>query len=217
MPKNRELTEAEQLLTAYGRRMYESRANYFDAANYPSVKKEFFPVRRKPLRNTAKRIMILCATLLLVMALAVIACSALGLQIFNYNFDIKDGFIVITRIDDDTGSHFYKPEYTVDNYSLVETVNLDATRRYYIYEDKNRNLDYTVSESTSSQELLFIDNEHYKQETEIYNSYELVLFKDLNSPLLVVYMEKDNTYISISGHLTLEQIHSIIDSFTIDK
>ena len=37
------------------------------------------------------------------------------------------------------------------------------------------------------------------------------------SPLIVVYMEKNGTYIAMTGQLSMEEIHSIIDSLVVDE
>ena len=52
---------------------------------------------------------------------------------------------------------------------------------------------------------------------ETYGEYELIVFRDQTSPLIVVYMEKNGTYIAITGQLSMEQIHSIIDSLVVDE
>ena len=213
---SRDKAESERILSEYGRRMFESHVDYFDVTDSYPAERQFISGRLNSVRRITKRALILCATLILVMSLAIGVCCALGLQIFNYKFDINDGFIVITRIDDEDGSHFYKPTYIADGYSFSEVESLDNTRRYYIYKDDANNLEYTISESTDSSEVIFIDNENYEQANEVYGSYELVVFEDRFSSLVVVYMEKEKTYISIGGHLTLDQIHSIIDSFEID-
>ena len=71
--------------------------------------------------------------------------------------------------------------------------------------------------STSSKEhILGTDNEGYDISKEIYGEYELIVFREQTSPLIVVYMEKNGTYIAITGQLSMEEIHSIIDSLVVD-
>ena len=59
--------------------------------------------------------------------------------------------------------------------------------------------------------------EGYDISKEIYGEYELIVFREQTSPLIVVYMEKNGTYIAITGQLSMEQIHSIIDSLVVDE
>lgn len=212
----KEVIEAEKILSEYGRRMYEAHITYFDVGNNSIPREDYVPARKRSRRRSLRLSLILCAVLLLVLSLTITVCSALGLHLFNFKFDLKDGFIVITRTDNESGAHFYKPTYIADNYSFSETVELDDSERSYIYVDKDSNLDYVISESKDSDSTIYIDDEDYEKHKEYYNSYELVVFNDRTTSLLVVRLEIDNTYISISGHLTIDQIHSIIDSFEID-
>lgn len=215
MPK--EQIEATRILSEYGRRMYNSHIRFFSAGNTASANNIYRPARIKTFRSTVKRVLILCAVLILVMSLTLAVCSALGLQIFNFKFDIKDGFIVITNLDDEDGTHFYRPEYVAKGYEFKEVVLLGESTRYYIYENENNELEYTIEEGISKDDIIYIDNEDYDVHKEVYSGYELHVYTDRNSPRIIVYMEKNGTYIAINGPLTLEEIHSIIDSFVVDK
>ena len=64
--------------------------------------------------------------------------------------------------------------------------------------------------------IVYADNEGYDISKEIYGEYELIVFRDQTSPLIVVYMEKNGTYIAITGQLSMEEIHLIIDSLVVD-
>ena len=169
------------------------------------------------MKRTAKRALILCAILILVMSLALAVCSALGLQIFNYKFDIKDGFIVITDLDDDDGNNFYRPEYIATGYAFKEVVPLGETTRYYIYENENNELEYTIEEGIDNDDVIYIDNDNYDVKKEVYSGYELIVYDDQTSPRIIVYLEKNGTYIAINGSLSMDEIHYIIDSFVVDS
>ena len=212
----KEKAEAERILSEYGRRMFDSHARYFSSADEISQAETYVPVRSRSTRRIAKRALILCATMILIMSLAVVAASALGLQIFNYKFDIKDGFIVITSLDEENGSHFYRPEYIADHYSYSDTVNLNDSIVFYTYTNDDNGLEYTIEESISKDGIVYADNEGFDISKEIYGEYELIVFRDQTSPLIVVYMEKNGTYIAITGQLSMEEIHSIIDSLVAD-
>lgn len=214
---SKEQVEANRILSEYGRRMYDSHVRYFSGGNTASSNNIYMPARIKSMKRTAKRALILCAILILVMSLALAVCSALGLQIFNYKFDIKDGFIVITDLDVEDGNHFYRPEYIVPGYAFKEVVPLGDTTRYYIYENQNNELEYTIEEGTSKDVVRYIDNEGYDVHKEVYSGYELLVYDNQNSPRIIVYMEKNGTYIAINGPLSLEEIYSILDSFIVDS
>jgi hypothetical protein len=154
--------------------------------------------------------------MILVMSLTVVVCSALGLQIFNYKFDIKDGFIVITNLDDENGTCFYRPEYIADHYSYSDTVNLNDSFVIYTYTNDDNGREYTINENISKDGIVYADNEGFDISKEIYGEYELIVFRDQTSPLIVVYMEKNGTYIAITGQLSMEEIHLIIDSLVVD-
>ena len=208
--------EAKRILSEYGRRMYDSRIRFFSVDNKASANNTYRSVRIKSSSHTVKRALILCAVLILVMSLTLAVCSALGLQVFNYKFDIKDGFIVITNIDDEDGAHFYRPKYVANGYVFKEVVPLGDSTRYYVYANKNNELEYTIEERTNKDDVIYIDNENYDVQKEVYSGYELIVYDDQTSSRIIVYMEKNGTYIAINGSLSIEEIHSIIDSFVVD-
>ena len=213
---SKETAEAERILTEYGRLMFDSHARYFSSDVDVIQAKAYAPVRARSTKHIGKRALILCATMILVMSLTVVVCSALGLQIFNYKFDIKDGFIVITNLDEENGTCYYRPEYIADHYSYSDTVNLNDSIVFYTYTNDDNGLEYTIEESISKDGIVYADNEGYDISKEIYGEYELIVFRDRTSPLIVVYMEKNGTYIAITGQLSMEEIHLIIDSLVVD-
>ena len=213
---SKETAEAERILTEYGRLMFDSHARYFSSDVDIIQAKAYAPIRARSTKHIGKRALILCATMILVMSLTVVVCSALGLQIFNYKFDIKDGFIVITSLDEENGTCFYRPEYIADHYSYSDTVNLNDSIVFYTYTNDDNGLEYTIEESISKDGIVYADNEGYDISKEIYGEYELIVFRDRTSPLIVVYMEKNGTYIAITGQLSMEEIHLIIDSLVVD-
>ena len=213
---SKETAEAERILTEYGRLMFDSHARYFSSDVDVIQAKAYAPVRARSTKHIGKRALILCATMILVMSLTVVVCSALGLQIFNYKFDIKDGFIVITNLDEENGTCYYRPEYIADHYSYSDTVNLNDSIVFYTYTNDDNGLEYTIEESISKDGIVYADNEGYDISKEIYGEYELIVFRDQTSPLIVVYMEKNGTYIAITGQLSMEEIHLIIDSLVVD-
>ena len=214
---SKETAEAERILTEYGRLMFDSHARYFSSDVDVIQAKAYAPVRARSTKHIGKRALILCAAMILVMSLTVVVCSALGLQIFNYKFDIKDGFIVITNLDEENGTCYYRPEYIADHYSYSDTVNLNDSIVFYTYTNDDNGLEYTIEESISKDGIVYADNEGYDISKEIYGEYELIVFRDQTSPLIVVYMEKNGTYIAITGQLSMEEIHSIIDSLVVDE
>ena len=213
---SKETAEAERILTEYGRLMFDSHARYFSSDVDIIQAKAYAPIRARSTKHIGKRALILCAAMILVMSLTVVVCSALGLQIFNYKFDIKDGFIVITNLDEENGTCYYRPEYIADHYSYSDTVNLNDSIVFYTYTNDDNGLEYTIEESISKDGIVYADNEGYDISKEIYGEYELIVFRDRTSPLIVVYMEKNGTYIAITGQLSMEEIHLIIDSLVVD-
>ena len=213
---SKETAEAERILTEYGRLMFDSHARYFSSDVDVIQAKAYAPVRARSTKHIGKRALILCAAMILVMSLTVVVCSALGLQIFNYKFDIKDGFIVITNLDEENGTCYYRPEYIADHYSYSDTVNLNDSIVFYTYTNDDNGLEYTIEESISKDGIVYADNEGYDISKEIYGEYELIVFRDQTSPLIVVYMEKNGTYIAITGQLSMEESHLIIDSLVVD-
>ena len=213
---SKETAEAERILTEYGRLMFDSHARYFSSDVDVIQAKAYAPVRARSTKHIGKRALILCAAMILVMSLTVVVCSALGLQIFNYKFDIKDGFIVITNLDEENGTCYYRPEYIADHYSYSDTVNLNDSIVFYTYTNDDGGREYTIEESISKDSIVYADNEGFDISKEIYGEYELIVFREQTSPLIVVYMEKNGTYIAITGQISMEEIHLIIDSLVVD-
>ena len=209
--------EAEKILAEDGRRMFESHVRYFDSNEVDNSERvvTYAHVRPRSSKRILNRALILCATMILIMSLTVVVCSALGLQIFNYKFDFRDGYIVITNIDEENGSYYYKPEYIADNYAYKDTLLLGEILIYTYTDDAGK--EYTIRENKTKNGIVYLDNEGYDTFKETYSEYELVVYRDQNSPRMIVYMEKNGTYIAITGELSMDQIHSIIDSLTIDK
>lgn len=215
MKKN--ILEANRILSEYGKRLYQFRSDYFNAEEKHDAIASFTTARIAPSRHLGKRAFILCAVLIIVMSLTVVICSALGIQIFNFRFDYKDGHIILTNRSELPGDNFYKPEYTANRYHFTESVNLGKSGIYYIYETENKKQSYIIEENLSAQDVHYVDNEGYEESSEIYGEYELRIFKDLFSPTVIVYLEKNGTYISINGDLTLKEMHNIIDSLVVDS
>lgn len=213
---SKETAEAERILTEYGRLMFDSHARYFSSDVDVIQAKAYAPVRARSTKHIGKRALILSAAMILVMSLTVVVCSALGLQIFNYKFDIKDGFIVITNLDEENGTCYYRPEYIADHYSYSDTVNLNDSIVFYTYTNDDGGREYTIEESISKDSIVYADNEGFDISKEIYGEYELIVFREQTSPLIVVYMEKNGTYIAITGQISMEEIHLIIDSLVVD-
>ena len=211
------IADAEKILAEYGRRMFESHARYFDSDEIDNSEfvVSYTHVSPRSSKRILKRALILCATMILIMSLTVVVCSALGLQIFNYKFDFRDGYIVITNLDEENGSYYYKPEYIADNYTYQDTLLLGETLIYTYTDDSGK--EYTIRENKTKDELVYLDNEGYDTFKETYAEYELVVYRDQSSPRTMVYMEKNGTYIAITGELSMDQIHSIIDSLVIDE
>ena len=154
---SKETAEAERILTEYGRLMFDSHARYFSSDVDVIQAKAYAPVRARSTKHIGKRALILCAAMILVMSLTVVVCSALGLQIFNYKFDIKDGFIVITNLDEENGTCYYRPEYIADHYSYSDTVNLNDSIVFYTYTNDDNGLEYTIEESISKDGIVYAD------------------------------------------------------------
>ena len=217
MLKDKDRAKPEQILKEYGRRMYNSHVQYFGKNQSSTDNSAYKPTRVKPSRFNVRRALILCATLILAMSLTAIVCSALGLQIFNYRFDFKNGFIVLTNLNDEKGSHFYKPKYIIDNYKLKEVIPLGEETRYYIYANEDAGLEYVIEESTSKDAIVYIDNDNYDVQKETYAGCELLVYRDRTNSRIIAYVEKDDTFMAISGFIELDDILLIIDSLTIDK
>ena len=213
---SKERSEAEKILSEYGRRLYDSHVSYFTDNSEPDQGITYRPVRARSARRIARRALILCAAMIFVLSLTVVVCSAMGLQIFNYQFDFKDGFIVITSHDDADGTHYYKPAYIVDGYEHEDTLTV-GDMVIYSYVNQSTGEEYTIEEGTNKDAIIYIDNESYDTAKESYGGYEIVVHRSKTEPLIMVFMEKELTCISIAGDLSMDQIYSIIDSFVIDK
>lgn len=54
---------------------------------------------------------------------------------------------------------------------------------------------------------MYIDSEGYDMQNEIYGGYNLIIYCNQTSQKTITYMEKDGTFIAISGMLSVDEIH----------
>ena len=208
--------KAETILKKIGMKAYQSHVNYFSTKDNCSTSQHIY-AKKSSFRQLAKRAMLVCAILVLIMALTLVVCDALGLSLFNFSFSFKDGFMVVKSKDDESGKHFYKPEYIAEGYHF-DTVHIqDKYTRFYIYSSDKDDSYYTVDEGLSKDTIRFIDDEGYTNTEKTHGQYQLIIYESDFSPKLKVYFEKDKTYVCVSGDLTLEQVQKIIDSLEIDS
>lgn len=206
--------EANKILKEYGKRLFEAHSSYFNAEEQQSSS---IPVYARSSRRIVRRALLLCAVLILVMALAVGICSAFGIQLFNYRFDYRDGHVIITRLEAENGQHFYIPDYVVPGYTSDGVFESGSVTRFYVFTSEDGKSSYIVEEGFDNKTVIFADNDDYDENTIIYKEYELKVFKDKSSPFINVYLEKGGTFISIQGDLSIEQIYTIIDSLVVDN
>ena len=208
--------KAETILKKLGMKAYQSHVNYFSTKDNCSTSQHIY-AKKSSFRQLAKRAMLVCAILVLIMALTLVVCDALGLSLFNFSFSFKDGFMVVKSKDDESGKHFYKPEYIAEGYHF-DTIHIqDKYTRFYIYSSDKDDSYYTVDEGLSKDTIRFIDDEGYTNTKKTHGQYQLIIYESDFSPKLKVYFEKDKTYVCVSGDLTLEQVQKIIDSLKIDS
>ena len=208
--------KAETILKKLGMKAYQSHVNYFSIKDNCSTS-QYIYAKKSSFRQLAKRAILVCAILVLIMALTLVVCDALGLSLFNFSFSFKDGFMVVKSKDDESGKHFYKPEYIAEGYHF-DTVHIqDKYTRFYIYSSDKDDSYYTVDEGLSKDTIRFIDDEGYTNTEKTHGQYQLIIYESDSSPKLKVYFEKDKTYVCISGDLTIELAQKIIDSLKIDS
>ena len=214
MPNNNQ--KADTILEDLGMEAYQSHVSFFSTNDACSTTKHVY-TKASSFKQLAKRAMLVCAILILVMALTLIVCDALGLKLFNFSFNFKDGFMIVKSQDDENGKHFYKPQFIVEGYHF-DTVHIqDKYTRFYIYSSDTDASYYTVDEGLNKDTIRYIDNEGYRKTEKTHGQYQLIIFQDDSSPKTKAYFEMDKTYICISGDLTIEQIKKIIDSLEIDS
>ena len=205
---------ANKILKTYGKAMFDSHVTYMDDAtnDTPLAPSPSVPRRRFSFRRVA----IVCLVLILCFAMAMVVCDALGIQIFNFNFDQKKDHAVLTSKNTQDGEKYYKPSFIVKGYHLDDVIDTGSALRDYSYEKGDSNVYYTVSETTSTKTRLYIDTEGYDHEKIVHGEYDVRLYKDQHSPLVIAYLQKDNTYISIQGKLSEDDVFKIIDSLKSD-
>lgn len=210
-----DISKAAIILKELGVKAYQSHVNYFITNCDCSTPKHTY-TKVTSFRKLVKRALLVCAILILVMALTLIVCNALGLKLFNFSFSLKDGFMIVKSQESENGKHFYKPEYVVEGYHF-DTVHIqDDYTRFYIYSSDKEGSYYTVDEGLHKDTIRYIDDEGYRKTEKTHGQYQLIIYQSDSSPKMKVYFEIDKTYVCISGDLTIEQVQRIIDSMKID-
>ena len=199
--------EANRLLKSYGKKLFDAHAEYLYTANTPA------PAHSQTrYRKSARRIAIVFAALILIMALTLAVCNALGIQLFNFHFDKQQGFTIIKSMETEKAPRYYKALYVAKGYEIDPTVIANHDFVIYDYKSVNEDKYYTISEGTNKNSIWYVDSDGYKESKEVYGEYELYIYMSTEGLENIVLFEKDKTYISIIGNLSIEEFHAIIDS-----
>ena len=205
--------EAKKILKAYGKAEFRARVNYVDS---------FIPGKTSfagaiSYRHALKRIGMITAVLILVMALAVSVYAA-SMHILNYTkivHDTNDEYRSnIETIEKAKDIEFFEPTYIPDGY-VIDTVEQDDLfqEMTWIYTGPdNENL---IISQLPDYANIYIDNERSESEAFALGNLEGVLY-DFRDELVCV-IQYESTVITISGPVDRDELTQIIRGMNIPE
>ncbi len=205
--------EAQRILKAYGKAEFRARVNYVDS---------FIPGKTSfagaiSYRHAMKRIGMITALMILVMALAVSVYAA-SVHILNYTkiaHDTNDEYRSnIGTLDKVKDIEFFEPTYVPDRY-VIDTVEHDELfqEMTWIYTGPdNENL---IISQLPDYANIYIDNERSESEAFALGNLEGVLY-DFRDELVCV-IQYESTVITISGPVDRDELTQIIRGMNIPE
>ena len=205
--------EAKKILKAYGKAEFRARVNYVDS---------FIPGKTSfagaiSYRHAMKRIGMITALLILVMALAVSVYAA-SVHILNYTkivHDTNDEYKSnIETVDEVKDIEFFEPTYVPDRY-VIDTVEHDELFQemtwIYIGPD-NENL---IISQMPDYVNIYIDNERSESEAFTVDNLEGALY-DFRDEIVCV-IQYGSTVITISGPIDRDELTQIVRGMNIPE
>ena len=205
--------EAKKILKAYGKAEFRARVNYVDS---------FLPDKTSfagaiSYRHAMKRIGMITALLILVMALAVSVYAA-SMHILNYTkiaHDTNDEYRSnIGTLDKVKDIEFFEPTYVPDRY-VIDTVEHDELfqEMTWIYTGPdNENL---IISQLPDYANICIDNERSESEAFTVDNLEGVLY-DFRDEIVCV-IQYGSTVITISGPVDRDELTQIVRGMNIPE
>lgn len=205
--------EAKRILKAYGKAEFKARVDYVDS--FLPDKTSF--VGAISYRHALKRIGMITAILILVMALAVSVYAA-SMHILNYTkivHDTNDEYRSNNEISEQgTGIEFFEPSYIPDGY-VIETVEHDVLlkEKSWIYiGPNNENLIILQHPDDAN---IYIDNERSRSEEFAVDNLEGVLY-DFQDEIVCV-IQYGSTVITIIGPINRDELIKVIRGMNIPE
>ena len=205
--------EAKKILKAYGKAEFRARVNYVDS---------FLPDKTSfagaiSYRHAMKRIGMITALLILVMALAVSVYAA-SMHILNYTkivHDTNDEYRSnIETVDKVKDIEFYEPTYIPDRFVLdkAEYDELFQEKTWIYTGSDNETL---IIMQHSDDVNIHIDNERSESEAFTVDNLEGVLY-DFRDEIACV-IQYESTVITITGTIDREELINVIRGMNIPE
>ena len=205
--------EAKKILKAYGKAEFRARVNYVDS---------FLPDKTSfagaiSYRHAMKRIGMITALLILVMALAVSVYAA-SMHILNYTkivHDTNDEYRSnIETVDKVKDIEFYEPTYIPDRFVLdkAECDELFQEKTWIYTGPDNETL---IIMQHSDDVNIHIDNERSESEAFTVDNLEGVLY-DFRDEIACV-IQYESTVITITGTIDREELINVIRGMNIPE
>lgn len=205
--------EAKRILKAYGKAEFKARVDYVDS--FLPDKTSF--VGAISYRHALKRISMMAALIVLVMALGVSVYAA-SKHILNYTkiaHDTNDEYRSNNEVSElKTDIEFFEPSYIPEGY-VFETVEHDVLlkEKSWIYiGPNNENLIILQHPDDAN---IYIDNERSRSEEFAVNNLEGVLY-DFQDEIVCV-IQYGSTVITIIGPINMDELIKVIRGMNIPE
>ena len=205
---------SEKILKNFGVELFDSHVTYVDGFSMKRnvLSPEHFRLRKYSIRRLAY----ICVIIILLLAMTVAVCGALGINIFNFHYDHRPGHAFLLKDNDESGKDFYRPDYVVDGYRFDGIEELDKGTRIYAYVNEE-NQYYSIQEERDASVTIDINTEDCDIEEKIVGDIEVKFYHWRTDSSCSAYFVKNNTFFIIHGCISQSEMISIINSLKLDR
>lgn len=210
--KTRKTTE--MILKRFGEELFDSHVAYVDAAY--SMQNTISPNSFRFHKRIFRRVLYACVLIIILLAMTVTVCGALGINLFDFHFDQRPGHAFLIKDNDDNGRTFFRPDYIAKGYHFDKIEDLDVGTRIYAYvnEDGQR---YSIQEEQDPSTTIDINTEDNDVEEMIIGDTEVRLYYWRADSSRSAYFVKENTFCIVHGFISKREIVAIIESMRVDN
>jgi len=200
--------QAKKILRLYGKAEYRARIDYIKG--FQSEAPSF--VGHIGWKHLGRRCLMIALILTLTLALAVIAASAFGIQLFGFNLIEHSDHTEISRDEEvvlEGEARFCEPGYIPEGYELLSEDGFGDQDKWYVYENEEGEYLY-IDQSVSDNFIANINNEECTRENKEVDGIEVLIYRYNDGSGSIWMFVKDKLYCDINSLLPDDEVERII-------